>query len=226
MVKYIAMFTMLLNHVANVFLMPGTFLQEMLVNIGYFTAPTMCYFLAEGYQYTKSKVKYGIRLFLFAVISQIPFSMALFGTIIQFQYFNMLFTLFICFLILVVKEKVRQPYLQAALYMVLIMATSSCDWPVVAAAYTLMFAYSIGSRKNMLMSYVGAVVLFALMMYSPYSDILELIGGCLAVASSGIVILCLYNGKRAARGQRFSKWFFYLFYPVHLLALGVLRMFG
>ena len=54
-IKYAAMFTMLLNHIANIFLEPGTFLFEVMVDVGYFTAITMCYFLVEGYGYTCSK---------------------------------------------------------------------------------------------------------------------------------------------------------------------------
>ena len=46
-IKYIAVFTMLLNHVANIFLQPGTFACEALKDIGYFTAPVMCWFLVE-----------------------------------------------------------------------------------------------------------------------------------------------------------------------------------
>ena len=34
------------------------------------------------------------------------------------------------------------------------------------------------------------------------------------IAASGFVILYLYNGQRAARGKKFSQWFFYLFYPI------------
>ena len=44
-IKYVAMLTMLLNHVANIFLVPGTFWREFLVDLGYFTMPVMCYFL-------------------------------------------------------------------------------------------------------------------------------------------------------------------------------------
>ena len=44
------------------------------------------------------------------------------------------------------------------------------------------------------------------------------------VALAAAAILCLYNGRRAEHGQRFSKWFFYWFYPAHLLALGLLRL--
>ena len=40
-IKYIAIFTMLLNHIANVFLTPGTLLFEVFVDVGYFTAITM-----------------------------------------------------------------------------------------------------------------------------------------------------------------------------------------
>ena len=41
---------------------------------------------------------------------------------------------------------------------------------------------------------------------------------------AGIVIVYFYNGKRAERGRNFSKWFFYLFYPVHLLELGIITV--
>ena len=86
-IKYVAMFTMLLNHIANVFLEPGTFLFEVMVDVGYFTAITMCYFLVEGYGYTRSKEKYGKRLlldvykrqFLILLILLIPFTRFLVG---------------------------------------------------------------------------------------------------------------------------------------------------
>ena len=63
-IKYIAVFTMLLNHVANIFLQPGTFACEALKDIGYFTAPVMCWFLVEGYRYTRSVKKYAGRLLI------------------------------------------------------------------------------------------------------------------------------------------------------------------
>ncbi len=47
-VKYIAVFTMLLNHVAVIFLESGSIVYELLVSIGYFTAISMIYFLVEG----------------------------------------------------------------------------------------------------------------------------------------------------------------------------------
>lgn len=134
-IKYIAMFAMLLNHIANVFLEGGTLLSEIFLDIGYFTAITMCYFLVEGYRYTHSKMQYGIRLFVFALISQIPFQMA-------FPYgggLNMIFTLFICFLILVVREKVTNPALCTILQIVLVFVTAIGDWAFFAAVFVIMF---------------------------------------------------------------------------------------
>lgn len=97
-IKYIAMIAMLLNHIANIFLVPGTLWYEVLVDIGYFTAITMCYFLVEGFRYTHSRKQYALRLFGFGVVSQVPFSMAFAQNgILEFQDFNMMFTLFLCF---------------------------------------------------------------------------------------------------------------------------------
>ena len=51
-IKYLAMAAMFCNHFAYIFLKEGSTGQEVMVDIGYFTAITMCYFLVEGYHYT------------------------------------------------------------------------------------------------------------------------------------------------------------------------------
>lgn len=128
-IKYVAMFTMLLNHIANIFLEPGTFLFEVMVDVGYFTAITMCYFLVEGYGYTRSKEKYGKRLLLFALISEIPFCLAFTeeGTI-SFVNMNMLFTLFLCFLILYAMEKIPSGTRRILCILGLVFASAYSDW--------------------------------------------------------------------------------------------------
>ncbi len=54
-IKMVAMLTMLINHIANVFLPAGQPLTNLCLCIGYFTAVTMCFFLVEGYGCTRSK---------------------------------------------------------------------------------------------------------------------------------------------------------------------------
>lgn len=67
---------MLLNHISYIFMEAGTFWAELFTDIGYFTAITMCYFLVEGFEYTHSRKRYGKRLLVFAVVSQLPYCLA------------------------------------------------------------------------------------------------------------------------------------------------------
>ena len=53
------------------------------------------------------------------------------------------------------------------------------------------------------------------------SLLLQTFFSALPQAAAMICIVFLYNGKRAARGRSFSKWFFYVYYPAHLLAIGL-----
>ena len=223
-IKYIAMLTMFLNHVANIFLTPGTILYEVLVDIGYFTAITMCYFLVEGYQYTHSKKNYGIRLLFFAILSEYPFLFAFHGHGVEM---NMMFTLFICFLILVVRENVKNDSLKNILVVLLVIVTAISDWAILAAVYTIMFDEWGENSEKIRKAYGIAIVLFGLLnlisnveMYDIPKAFLCAVGSCMGIVCSGLVIQIFYNGKRAKYGTKFSKWFFYIFYPAHLLLLG------
>ena len=60
--------------------------------------------------------------------------------------------------------------------------------------------------------------------FLPAGQVWEAVGGAMPILVSAFVILYLYNGRRAARGRTFYKWFFYAFYPAHLLVLGLLRL--
>lgn len=231
-IKYIAMLTMFLNHVANAFLPEGTFWYEALVDVGYFTAITMCYFLVEGYAYTHSKIKYGLRLLAFAVLSQYPFMLAFSkpGNL-RFSGFNMLFTLFICFLLLVVGEKISNPILRNVVRVILVCCTMAGDWPLLAAIYTWLFDWAGTSEERLKIVYPIAALLFWLMMlpvglllYPPLIAAAYAACGTLGIFASGFCIRHLYSGRRVKKGQNFSKWFFYLFYPVHLLAIGLVRL--
>lgn len=228
-IKYIAMVTMLLNHIAHIFLESGTLLYEIFQDIGFFTAPVMCYFLVEGYGYTHSKVKYGLRLLLFAAVSQLPFYLA-FG----YKNLNMMYTLFCCFLILVVMERVDSPLLKMGLCMLLVFATGLGDWPIVAAVCTVLLATSWGDRRRMAVNYGVVYLLFAVLNVQSYMDgeqgnwtlyaVTHALLSGLGILAAAVAVLVLYNGERAKHGRTFSKWFFYVFYPGHLLLLYLIKI--
>ena len=198
--KLIAVMLMLSNHYAA-FLVPFGPLQSFLVNIGYFTAPIMCYFLVEGYGYTRSKRSYASRLLVFALLSQYPYSQ-LFGTIL-----NMLFSLFFCFLLLYVNERAGEDCLRIVLMGGLFLVSLFCDWSLLAPLMTLMFSLSGKDRRKLWLSFALAAALMAIEQQSLLS--------ALPVLAAGFAALVIYNGKEGLR----LKWFFYLFYPLHLLVL-------
>lgn len=224
-IKYIAMIAMLLNHIANIFLVPGTLWYEVLVDIGYFTAITMCYFLVEGFRYTHSRKQYALRLFGFGVVSQVPFSMAFAQNgILEFQDFNMMFTLFLCFCILLCIETIRNRFLRGVLIVLLIFGSLFCDWALLAPVFTLLFAWAGGNRTRQKAAFGAAALLYGGMAGLGSGQVWEAVGCAVPILVSAFVILYLYNGRRAARGRTFYKWFFYAFYPAHLLVLGLLRL--
>lgn len=227
LIKYFAMITMLLNHTAIVFLEESA-LYPVLEAVGYFTAPVMCYFLVEGYHHTRSKKKYGERLLLFALISQLPYHQAF-----HFGNLNMMFTLFVCFLILVAGEKIENPALRRNVRIVLVLLTAVGDWSFLAAYCTLMLGNAWGDRRRILRSYIAVYVLFAgfcflgsLPVHS-ISEAAKAAGGALLsgvmILAAAVTVCYFYNGKRAVHCRRFSQWFFYIFYPAHLLLLVAIR---
>lgn len=224
-IKYIAITAMLLNHIANIFLVPGTLWYEVLVDIGYFTAITMCYFLVEGFRYTHSRKQYALRLFGFGVVSQVPFSMAFAQNgILEFQDFNMMFTLFLCFCILLCIETIRNRFLRGVLIVLLIFGSLFCDWALLAPVFTLLFAWAGGNRTRQKSAFGAAALIYGGMAGLGSGQVWEAVGCAVPILVSAFVILYLYNGQRAARGRTFYKWFFYAFYPAHLLVLGLLRL--
>ena len=223
-IKYIAMITMLLNHVADIFLTSGTVLYEVLEDIGYFTAPVMCYFLVEGFDYTSSRMKYGQRLIIFAALSQFPYQLAF-----QDDTLNMIYTLLCCFLILAALELSFNPVYKVAVCVLLTIATAVSDWALVAPICTILLYYSKDSRIKTALAFGTTYAIFVPFniqkymydvpgnwtMYAVWHGLLSGVG----ILAAAVVILIFYNGQRAKHAQNFSKWFFYIFYPAHLLVL-------
>lgn len=233
-IKYIAIVVMLANHIASVFLNSGTLLRVIFLGIGNFTAITMCYFLVEGYSYAHSKKKYMGRLLLFALLSQIPYCMAFTKQgVISFIGFNMLFTLLLCFLICLIVEKVPNIILKILLIILIMICSMKCDWGIGAPVFTLLFIWSKNSILKKKIAFIIPTVLFGLYNFvGCYGKVP--IGICIlntmicmiGMGMSGICIIYFYNGKRAKMGRSFSKWFFYIFYPLHLLILALMRIFA
>ncbi len=231
-IKYMAIAAMTLNHAAHIFLLPGTLLYTVFVDVGYFTAITMCYFLVEGYEHTGDLKKYVQRLAIFAMAAQIPFYMAFHATAFdgRVMILNMLFSLLLSLLLIILDDS-SLPQRQKNLLMLLCYVLSCfCDWPGMAAAFTMLFKRmknrENGTRNAFLIAagaFAAVSVLNGIEQGAAPAD--ALVSGVSASAGlwvSGLVITRLYNGKRG-KYTTFSKWLFYAYYPLHLLVLVGIR---
>lgn len=226
LIKCIAMLTMLLNHVAHMLLDPESLVHDVFIGVGYFTAITMCYFLVEGYEYTRSKKKYALRLLVFALIAQVPFLLAF-----EFDMLNMLFTLLFCFLILWALDNLQGKWYRIPIVVILFIATMFSDWALMAPVFTVLFRWSNKDKKRIAISYVFSVMLFFVLNLLTYLSettfgpaLLHTALESLSLVASAVVILFFYNGKKSKAAPGFFKWFFYAFYPGHILVLYLLTL--
>lgn len=223
-IKYLAVAAMLLDHMA-VFMLPPekypnlTLLYVFMRIIGRMAGPVMFYFIAEGYRYTSSKLKYGIRLLSFGILSQIPYSLARYGTISGTN-LNVIITLFMSFLMLVVADKMKDKVMKGIVVFTFMILTSFSDWGVLGPLMVWLFYIYREDRKKQLISYISLCIaqivmsVFIIMSGTiAWYDAIWQIGMALP-----IILIYLYNGE-AGRKTIVNKWAFYLFYPLHFLIL-------
>lgn len=233
--KYIAIAAMLIDHIAWCFVDTYSVLGQIMHVIGRLTAPIMCYFIAEGYYYTRNVKKYLLRLGLFALISWAPFTFMEFGTPpiffdggkLQFIFVQgVIYTFFLGLLALVVIHSEKLKKLAKALLLALIFLLSIIgDWMFFAVIWIIIFdRYRSSFKKQMIWFTATAffMELFSLLIGMTLTEVLFQLGVLLA-----IIPLYFYNGKRGGsdKFRVFNKWFFYIFYPLHMVILGYIKFY-
>ena len=207
--KYIACACMLLDH-AYIALFPGAYWLHV---VGRLAFPLYCFLLAEGFAHTRSVPRYAMRLALFALLSEIPFDLLTQRTVWGPGKQNVFFTLLLGLLAVACLERWNaQPYLALP-------AAALCG----LGAHLLHTDYGwfgvllvvalYACRCNRLLQGVVCTLLCvgnALLKGSPVS----------AYAALASLLLLCYNGERGKGGP---QYFFYAFYPCHLLLLVALR---
>lgn len=224
-IKYLAIVAMTLDHIAYIFLEPQSLLYRLFLCIGTFTGPVMIYFLIEGYFYTHDVRGYAKRLLLFALLAQLPFSLAIGGF-----FGNMLFTLLICLGVLYVHDHVADGGLRKLLYVLLFFASLFTDWNFLSVPLVLFlrpafhpvtsrFYVDPAEQQRGMLKCVAYFLLVSCLTKGMVEGLTEVLGMVLGF----VCIAYFYNGQQAATHRKFHKYFFYFYYPAHLLVLWALH---
>lgn len=139
--KIIAIVTMLIDHTAAVLLHNNMIMRA----IGRIAFPIFIFLLIEGAIHTKSKLKYALRLSLFALLSEIPFDLAFNGGAFYFGYQNVFFTLAIGMFMIIGFDLVEQNKIPALIKKILFALG------LFAPAATILFLYGnvfLNMKKN------------------------------------------------------------------------------
>ena len=232
--KLIAMLAMVLDHTAKVVVAHPYFLRfcfssvdygtkvdfyYLVVIIGRLALPIFAWFVAEGCSRTRSTGKYALRLFVFGLISEIPFQLCFLGAAdkgLQLGFHNVMWTLFLA-------EKHKLSWLKPFVYLAAIMLgifleTDYNGWGVALA----IGVYLLPRKREKLIFLTAWILIFYLFWHGMDNGTLVWLTAqgriqlyyCLGALLS-VPLLGSYTGEKG----RGAKWLFYLFYPVHLSLL-------
>ncbi len=228
--KYLAVLAMLIDHIAWAFVPTASLLGQIMHFFGRLTAPTMAFFVAEGYCHTRNIRKYVMRMGIFALLSWIPFVYfewgclplcRVNGKLMLIPAFGVIYTLFLGLLAIWLWDQKRCPLWCKLLGVTVLCVLSSVgDWAFFAVLWCLFFfIYRNDPKKKWLMfSAVGLVCCAPMLWETPWWRSCFMLGIFLAP----LLIQFGYQGKPGGKSA-FHKWFFYVFYPLHLLVLGFLH---
>ncbi len=220
MLKLIAVITMLIDHIGAYFLAYIPKNEQFLFSflgreitfyyiarfIGRTAFPIFAFLITEGYIHTSNRKRYGINLFIFALVSEIPFNYARSGALLNAKQ-NVFWTLLLGYLGLCFYEKFSdKPHLKAVSVLGLMFVAWFFKADYGAVGYALILLLYVVRQSDILKTVFGTVILNEGLRPLP-----------------AFLFISMYNKKRGFVRSKFIKYAFYAFYPVHLVVIGILR---
>lgn len=231
--KLFAVIIMLIDHTGAVFLAPLVseapdistawkiyYLMFACRCIGRVAFPIFCFLLTEGARYTHSISKYTFRLFIFALVSEIPFNLGMNAAARHFGFFNLQYQSVFCTLLIGIlaiwcAQSIRQAIslrwlgialaVLSSLVFLALGAILKTDYGAYGVFLILLFYY-VPVRYRAIVGICSALVF------------LPLEGFIAFFTAFSAIPLALYDGTRGKMG----KYWFYVFYPAHLLILALI----
>jgi len=231
-IKWIAAAAMLLDHGATVLL--GRYLIAQGISymdpyvlgtpylifllcrrIGRLAFPLYGFLLLEGFLHTSSRKRYAFRMGLMALISEIPYDLVYYDTVLGFEGQNIFFTLLIGLLVMIGADAAKKQF-------------GERDWKYYVSFAVCLALGMTAAHFGKTDFLVPGVLMLGLMYFlcGFWTNTSALLGGAAALAAASltpsqfvgcfaVIPVYFYNGKRGRGNTRI----FYAFYPAHLLIL-------
>ena len=227
-----AMGFMLCDHLWGT-IVPG---NDWLTCIGRIAFPIFAFMIVEGYFHTGNLKKYGLRLLLFAIVSEIPFNLAMGSRLFYPLHQNVLWSFLISLGLVHCNEKAKA---KGKLWLRILLGCISVLLGYILGLVTMVDFYHAGIltvlvfyffRQKKWWSRMGQLICLWYInteMLGGFAYELHLFGRTCFFTRQSLALLALlpiwlYRGKRGYH----SKWLQYAcygFYPLHLLILGILN---
>lgn len=204
MMQVVAMITMLVDHIGALFF-PETSLFRIVGRIAF---PLYCWFLVQGYRYTRDHKRYMLRLLWLACLSQVPYSLAM-----QTWELNVIFTLLLSLVGMYVMDRVQSENRKVALIACVLAAATLIPMDYGLYGVLLIFVFRYLEQWKMIAGHLLVNLIFTVLYGSGYLiQMYSLIGTFLIVYPLPL------------RFEFHYRWLYRSFYPVHLLLLFLIYM--
>ncbi len=212
--KFLACAIMLLDHIGATLIPWGT-----LRIIGRLAFPIFCFLLAEGAHYTRNPRNYLLRLGIGAILSELPFDLALFGSW-SWQHQSVMITLLLGTMALLAMKRMTQPLLKILVLLLFAFLADfmNTDYGGAGVLMIALFGLTRERKYGWLVQLLG---MYLICRWIIPGGAVWFIGRYVFIEIFAILALIpiwLYSGKKST-SSRAVQWAFYLFYPVHLWIL-------
>lgn len=222
--KLLAITTMFCDHLGDAIFGHFSFFNL----IGRLAFPIFAFQISEGFIHTSNIKKYFIRLGIFAILAQIPFSLFCYKFLGTGFSLNVFFTLFLGllsiylydYIVKLTKSNSKNAYINKTIGIIVMFLLAyiaqylNTDYGMWGVLVIFSFYLFKNNRVLLILSFVIlCIIRYGIYIYQIGFNINIIALGVFTALS--IVFISLYNGKQGRK----IKYLLYFFYPIHLLVL-------
>ncbi len=224
--KHIALLTMLIDHIGVAFSPDNIALRI----IGRSSFVLFCFLLVEGAVYTHSRTKYFLRLLAFAFVSFVPYSLFVHNVWFCKWQLNVFFVLSSSVAMIALFDCAKQVKYRMTLQILIFVMFASIgvllhfEYDFIGFVFVSVF-YFFRSQKVLQCIAFFITTLCFIPLYQHYFDkqdwLISIAAG--VIESCGGVALFFVLNYNEELGCQLPKWFYYAFYPLHLLIIWIVK---